>query len=181
MIGKIYKLFVEGEEDIYIGSTCKSLKERLNNHKKNYRKYLNNEEKINYSFKLFEKYEIDNVKIALLEELEFVDKKELYNLESHYIKNNINCVNKNIPGRTVKQYRRDNKQILNDKNKLYYQINKDKINERQKTKHICICGGKFTYNHKLRHLTTIKHQTYIKSQQQPIINNITITNLTINN
>ncbi len=62
------------------------------------------------------------------------------------------------------------------------------MNEKQKEKFNCGCGGKFTKCNKLQHDQSKKHQTYINNQtinnnQNQTINNITynIQNLTINN
>ena len=43
-----------------------------------------------------------------------------------------------------------------DKNKKYYEINKEKQNE----KFTCECGGKYTHQYKGRHFKTKKHLSY---------------------
>ena len=49
--------------------------------------------------------------------------------ENDYIRN-YNCVNKNIPNRTIQEYRIDNKEQIRAKEKEYYQNNKEKINQK---------------------------------------------------
>ena len=54
--------------------------------------------------------------------------------ERFYIENN-DCVNKNIPNRTQKEWREDNKEKIKEHKKEYYQDNKDRIKEQQKEYH----------------------------------------------
>jgi len=162
--GKIYKITNNVTDDIYIGSTIKTLKERFSNHKRNYKQFLNG----NYGnvrvFKLFGKFGIENCAIELIELYPCESKKELEQQESVYINNNkAFCVNNNIPGRTKKDYGIDNA---------------DKIKEYKNKQNICGCGGKFTNSNKSMHYKTKKHLNYLEQKQQPIIN---INNLTINN
>ena len=184
-IGRVYKLFVENELEVYIGSTCNSLNIRLSKHKSNYRNYLHCKCSFVTSFKLFEKYGFKLVKIILLTHIEFENKQDLFKLECQYIKSNTNCINKNIPNRTDKEYREDNKDkinqyiidnkdLLKEYKKNYYDINNEAIKEKNNTKNICLCGGKFTNSHKSKHVKTSKHQTYLKSQQLIININIPI-------
>lgn len=146
MNGKIYKIepINDAEDgDVYIGSTTGYLCKRFYIHKYNYK-----HNKKNYCiFKLFNKYSIDNLRIVLLEEVTYNDKRELLNRECFYIKT-IRCINKNIP-RTKEEYINDNKDILNERvkqwqlknkekisqqKKIYYQLNKDKIKEKRLNK-----------------------------------------------
>jgi len=74
-------------------------------------------------------------KIEVLEELEFQNKTELLNREKYYILNN-ECVNKNIPLRTTREWYYDNNykdKLRNDykekrktQKKEYYQANREK-------------------------------------------------------
>ena len=79
-------------------------------------------------------------------------------------------MNKNIPGRTDKQYYNDNKNKIVDYQKEYRESNKVKIKayyetnkEKLKEKFDCECGGKYTHNHKSHHLKTTKHQNYLET------------------
>ena len=170
---KIYKLWSPEGDDIYIGSTTQSLCERKTKHNDNYKRNLTCKSRI-----LFEKY--TDVRIELLESCPCDNKEELTKKEGEYIRNN-KCVNKTIPGRTIKEYREDNKEKINEKrkerrednkeyfkeyykeyrennkdkinekNKEYYENNKDKINERRMQKITCECGRTITLGNKTQH------------------------------
>ena len=104
---KIYKIepIVEHEEhEIYIGSSSKKyLSQRFQNHKSDYKRYLNS--KVNYItvFDLFDKYGVDNCKIYLLENFNCNNVNELRAKEGEYIKK-LKCINKNIAGQTNYYY-----------------------------------------------------------------------------
>lgn len=120
--GKIYKLWSpQGTEDeIYIGSTTQLLYKRKSSHKSN---------KKCQSKILFEKY--DDVRIEVIEEYPCNDKQELEKKEGEYIRNN-KCLNRNIPDRTIKEWREDNKEKLAEKDKEYRENNKEQVIEKQK-------------------------------------------------
>ena len=185
--GKIYKIVDNTNDNVYIGSCCSSLKTRLSKHKCSYEMFLFHNIK---SFEIikngddyiksFDIIKNNDYKIELLENCNIKTKQELFQKERYYIENNV-CLNKNIPGRTDKEYYNDNQ----DKKKIYRDANKDKIkryrdankdkqneynrnyrvNNKDKTneKFECECGGKYTRCHKARHLRTTKHQEFIKS------------------
>ena len=134
MIGRIYKITSINTDKIYIGSTSKSLTERLRRHEIDYKKYQNGK----YSYvKSYDVLEKKHYKIQLLEKIEYETKRELLEREGYYIRKYRDiCVNKCIPGRTDKQYRTDNA---------------DKLREQRKEKFECACGGRFTRSHKVRH------------------------------
>lgn len=120
---KIYKLWSPEGDDIYIGSTTQPLYKRKNSHKK----------KECSSRILFEKY--NDVRIELLESVPCNNKEELIKKEGEYIRNNI-CVNRRIAGRTRKEYREDNKEIIKEKKRLEYLKQK----ELRSLKPIIACG-----------------------------------------
>ena len=162
---KIYKIVDNTNENKYIGSTCKTLKGRLLKHKSNYKIFL----KGNYcNVSSFDILKNNDYHIELLENCNIKTKKELLQREQYFIRNN-ECVNKYIPGRSLREYREDNKDKIklyrnNNKDKIkessknYYIVNKDKINE----KFDCECGGKYIKTHKSRHIKSLKHQEFIQ-------------------
>jgi adenylate kinase family enzyme len=105
----------------------------------------------------------------------------------------LDCSNKVIPTRTVKEYYEENKgeileynkdyyeankEAIKENKKQYYEDNKEKISEyskeyRQNNKEIikenknkkidCECGSVFSNVNKLRHLKTLKHIKYCES------------------
>ncbi len=158
--GKIYKIEPicdHDEGDIYIGSTTKQyLSQRIDKHRSNYKSWKNNKCNKVQVFEIFDKYGVSNCQIVLIENVNAESKDELLAREKHYIKS-VKCVNKNIPGRTMKEYYQDNYDTF----KKYREANLEKSHE----KNICKCGGIYTYTYKSRHEKTIKHQNYLKSQK----------------
>ena len=162
-IGYIYSLTCSNPNLIYYGSTTKSLNERLSCHKS---KLNSCESKILFNW--------GNIKINMLEEIEYENKQELLDRESYYIRN-LKCVNKVIPNRTIKEWRTDNKDKIKEKkkkyrlenkdkikqqNKQYYSDNKEKIIEIRKKKITCDCGSEVRTNDIARHKKTQKHKVY---------------------
>ena len=170
--GKIYKIEPICDHDdgeIYIGSTTKKyLSQRMVRHRNN---YIFSKHKYLTSFKIFDKYGIDNCNIILLESVDAKDYNELVAREAHYIKT-LKCVNKTVPLRTRKEYYDDNREIFIMKEKQYRQDNKDKVQARRKEyckqKYNCECGSVCSLNVKAAHFKTLKHQNYIKQLELTI-------------
>ena len=121
--GKIYKIVCNNTGLTYYGSTCeKRLSRRLVKHRSNYSDYLK-DPKNNFctSFKVLEG---DNYNIVLVENYPCESNELLKRRERFYIENN-ECVNRNIPTRTYKEYFQDNKERLAVLKKEYRQRNKD--------------------------------------------------------
>ena len=137
---KIYKITDRTNDNIYIGSTCRTLKQRLQGHKYEYDRFLKGLRNNVRSFGILKN---NNYKIELLENCNIKTKDELTARERFYIENN-ECVNKQFPGRTQKEY------IEANKNKLQQKFE-------------CPCGGQYTYSNKTTHLKTNKHQKYLES------------------
>jgi len=130
--GKIYKIVDNTNDNVYIGSTCCSLKTRLAVHKCDYDRFLKG---LYHNITSFDILKNNNFKIQLLENCNIKTKKELLARERFYIENN-NCVNKVIPCRSKKEYRDDNKEHLKEQEKIYRVANKDKIKEKAKNYYI---------------------------------------------
>ncbi len=142
MKGYIYCLRSHQTEKIYIGSTKQKLYQRINDHRKKYRQYLLG------NFHYLTAYEIlqyDDVYIELIEECNFETKLLLEKKEGEYIRN-MNCVNKYIPARKMKEWSEDNKEHL----KIQKQI-----------KYTCECGKILTKQSKTNHIKSIYHLNYI--------------------
>jgi hypothetical protein len=154
-LAKIYKIVPlnsNDDSDVYIGSTCKTtLLKRMSKHRENYKRWKEGKYGNMSSFKLFEKYSINNCNIFLIEEFPCDSKDELRQREGYYIKV-IPCVNQRIAGRTKKQYKYEHKEYL-------------------QTKFNCICGGCFSRCNKSRHYKTKKHINYMKKNDD-IMNKI---------
>ena len=158
--GKIYTIRSPHTDKIYIGSTCQPLHKRFYKHKT----------KFNTSSK--EIVILGDSYIELLEDFLCENKNQLHKREGELIREHILiCVNKKIEGRTKKEYRVDNNELItvnqkkwkdvNKKNisdwgKQYREQNKDKLAENT----ICDCGGKYQHRHKATHIKTTKHKTH---------------------
>jgi len=130
---KIYKIIDNTNGDCYIGSTTQALKERLSKHKCacNYVKKCTSYKIINNG----------NYKIELIEDLGNVSKEERYTKERYYIEN-INCINKSIPGRTMKE----------------------SLKAYREKKLTCDCGSIFRNGDKVRHERSKKHIDYLNTK-----------------
>ena len=188
MKGKVYVIYSESSGLAYYGSTIQTLEERLKEHESARRCFDNGTARYVYSFKVLD---CGDAKIELVKEIEYDFDYELTNLEALYIRN-YPCVNHTIPNRTPAEYRHDNREAIikhyhdnreailkqkkqyysdNQEAKLkkanqYYQINREQINKKQKVKHTCECGGKYTNASKAKHSKTNRHQQFLS--QTPI-------------
>ena len=184
---KIYKLVSDKLDLVYYGSTTRTLKQRLTCHKSNYKRYLKGKTNYGTSFELLE---LGDARIILVEDFPCERKEDLLARERFYIESNT-CVNKNIPGRTEKEWREKNKEILLEKrreyikqnseklkkefkewannnkehnkeiHKKYYQDNREKISERRRRKLTCECGRVISFGSKAKHKKSLIHQELI--------------------
>ena len=117
---KIYKIWSPNTEQVYIGATVQSLSMRMAEHRK---PSNNTRSKIII--------DLGDAKIELLQEFPCNNKMESDKKEGEYIRE-LNCVNKNIAGRTIKEYRIETKEQHNESSKVYYINNKVKVDEYKK-------------------------------------------------
>lgn len=114
--GKIYCIRSHQTEDVYIGSTVQQLLcMRFGDHRKHFKKWKNDMYTYTSSYEII-KYE--DAYIELLEEYPCNSREELYKKEGEYIRK-MRCVNKQIAGRSKKDYATDNKEYLDKKAKEY--------------------------------------------------------------
>ena len=94
--GKVYKICSYNSDDVYYGSTCLALCQRLANHVNGWRLFKKGKKYI-AQFTSFSILEQGNYYIELVESVPCASKEELHVREKYWIKNN-NCVNifKNI-------------------------------------------------------------------------------------
>ena len=197
-LAKIYKiepLNQDDESDVYIGSTCEpSLAHRMAGHRRNYKCWKKGYGSHIRSYDIFDKYSVDNCQILLLESYPCLNKDELRKREGYYIKN-IPCVNKYLPGRTVKEsqkvYYENNKEAICNWRKQYKDDHKEHIKgymkeyrdehkEYYQSKFKCFCGGCYTREHKHHHVKTLKHINYM-TKHDDIIKNVNDLIISINN
>jgi Uri superfamily endonuclease len=148
-LGKVYKITSGNSDKVYIGSTVKSLKERLSGHFYSFKKFLKGEVNNITSFEVLKE---GDVKIELIEEFEDITRKELSKHEGKYIKE-INCVNKKIEGRTYKEYNDDHK----EEHRLY-----------REQHHAEILAKKKAYREKNRALLCQKQKEYMERKKQEL-------------
>jgi hypothetical protein len=169
---KIYKIFSYSGDKIYIGATTKQyLSQAMSKHRDNYTQYKKGKTHHISLFDLFDEYEISNCLIELIDSRPCANKNEAVKFQGEYVKS-LNCINKNIPGRTDKEYYQDNKVKILDYKKEYYETNKENMNEiskqyfkdnkeRLNEKNACECGGHYTFKNKSTHLKSIRHLKYL--------------------
>ena len=126
--GKIYKILDLTNDNFYIGSTTKEyLSQRLEKHRTNYNYYLDGKSNYTSSFEIISN---ENYKIYLLQNCSCASKDELRQKEQYWI-DRLNCikmVNKYKAFRTEEQTKKEKK----EKQKIWYENNKDKIAEKDK-------------------------------------------------
>ena len=181
---KIYRIISPQCEKFYIGSTTQTLKERLRHHKLDYKRYI---EKGNESYLTsFEVVKFDDAIIELIKNVKCENRKDLDKIEGECIKEHHNRIlNKNVAGRTMKEYKEVNKDKIKEQQKewyeahkneikewtkdyreankenikQYYETNKEKLNE----KFDCDCGGKYTFQNKARHEKSQRHIDFLNA------------------
>ena len=152
--GKIYVIRSYQTNNYYIGSTTQPLHKRLYEHRALYRNDYR-------STKSYEIIQYDDNYIELLEEYRCETKQQLNKREGELIReHHDNCVNKNIPGRTPKEWITDNiEKIKIIQKKSYDKNGKDR---NIKTKITCECGGHYVKRNFKIHSLTNKHLKFYK-------------------
>ena len=112
--GLIYKLWCKNTLKTYYGSTTGDIANRLTEHIHKYKRGVKHSSADIIAG--------GNYCIEELELIDFEDKNELRERERFYIMNDKNCINKNIPNRTSKDWHLANPNY----NKTYYENNKEK-------------------------------------------------------
>jgi len=96
LTGIVYKICPIDDEkytECYVGSTFRSMEDRMNAHIKDYKSWKNgNRDKV-MSYDLFEKYGFEYCKIVSLKNCQVVDEQHLHAWEQLFI-NKLKCVNK---------------------------------------------------------------------------------------
>ena len=122
---KIYQIIDMNTEEKYIGSTTQTLARRLAGHVADY-KYWENGTSKKYvsSFNIIKE---NNYRIELLEAYKCDTLDQLRAKEGEYIRK-LNCKNKQIAGRSRKEYTEDHKEVI----KQYAKDNEDQLKEYRK-------------------------------------------------
>lgn len=111
--GRVYKVIALEGNEVYVGSTFNTVRDRFKCHKQSYKKYLNGKYHNVSIFDLFDKYGVDGCKMVLIKEYEVVDDKQLKAYEQLFI-NKLRPINKTNPFSikylSNKQYREKKKE-----------------------------------------------------------------------
>ncbi len=190
-IGFIYKISNCDDDDVYVGSTKRTITKRFQDHLYNVkcesRKHMKLYEKINLLGQ-------NKFKVELLETVQFEDKYELYAREQFYMDELKPSLNirpaplKNLDNyqrhkearlqwckeyyqenrervlERVHRYAENNKEKISERGKNYRATHKDEIKERRSKTFVCECGVESSYDHKSRHLRTKKHLQYMEAK-----------------
>jgi len=128
---KIYKISSPQCDKFYIGSTTLTLKARMSVHKSNYKRYI--EKGIGSCVTSFKVVKFDDAIIELIKNVKCENIKELLKVEGDCIKEHHDRIlNKNVAGRTVKEYYEANKDKIKENIKEYYEAHKNEIKECKK-------------------------------------------------
>lgn len=125
MKGIIYKITCNETGEVYYGSTTNSLNNRISGHKSHLKRWKEGRYNFTTSFQIIDR---GNYSYSLIETVECEDRGQLEARERFYIENN-ECINRNIVGRTMKEYCEANKERRNKYQKAYYKANKEYYNE----------------------------------------------------
>jgi len=124
---KIYRISSSLGDLIYIGSTHGTLDNRFVRHAQDYFTYKRSGKCKVYSCEVFDAYGIANCRIELLHNYPCNSKFELSLEEGRVQLMNLKYLtNKNIAGRSVKQYYNDKRADILKQKKDYYKNNSDK-------------------------------------------------------
>lgn len=175
--GCIYMIKSKDEniKKIYIGSTC-NFSRRKKQHKTN----CNNQNGLYYNLNVYKFIRANNGwndwDMIKIKDYPCNIKSELEAEERKIITSNYgydNCLNIQVPTRTIKEYYNDNKELISEQKKQYYKDNKAKRLEYQNKyrslnlnklhqKFSCECKGKYILANRSIHLKTKKHKKYLE-------------------
>ena len=187
--GKIYAVRNAIDDDVYVGSTCSSLSQRMVKHRSASAKCV--------KMRLYDKMQelgAEKFYIELVEDCPCENVEQLRRREGELIRQ-MGTLNKRIDGRTKAeysqdnrekklQYMADNREYLLQKRREYNELHREEIRAKDKaryeaadkqeiyqkakewkcTKIECSCGGKYTLAHKAEHEQSRRHRLHVDSQ-----------------
>ena len=174
--GKIYQIKNTIDDDIYVGSTIAPLNRRMVKHK-----YEAKRSQHKPLYQKMNEYGFDKFFIELIEDYSCNTLIELLAREGHWIRER-GTLNKQIQGRSRKEWRDDNREDQAHKCKARYENNKEAISEQKKgyrertiehihdhnnKKCLCECGLIYTHVNKARHLRSEDHIRQIEKKDDP--------------
>jgi hypothetical protein len=154
----VYRITNLDDGKAYVGSTCRKVTTRIQEHSSRSKKGTNRCECRYFNW--------DNIHV---EEVEIPDIviDNIRIREAYVIKNTKNCINKTLPFITEeerkergKQYREINKERIRETKKRYIELNKERIREKNRERITCECGSHINRNEFSRHKKTKKHKNF---------------------
>jgi hypothetical protein len=119
-------------KEIYVGSTANQLRIRKSKHKY----CCNNENDNNYNLYVYQFIRqnggFDNWDVVIVENVKCENKQELHKKERFYIEELGAELNKQVPSRSLEEWKQDNKETILEKQKEHYHKNKETIAEKRK-------------------------------------------------
>lgn len=131
--GVIYKLCCKDPniKDIYIGSTCNFTKRKWEH--KHICNNKNNKSYYTYKYQFIrDNGGWENWDMSMVKEFSCENKRQLNAEERKQFEELGATLNKNVPNRQQTEYRKDNKQKINEKGRKYYTEKKEEIKEYNK-------------------------------------------------
>ena len=181
--GKIYKIYNNKDDEIYIGSTCCSLSTRMSKHR--YRA-KEDRSKVHRLYVKMNALGLENFFIQLIEECPCENVEQLRKREGEIIKQLKSVLNYEVAGRTNEEYQKDNEAKLKEYRKDYYIKNQEEKKQKAKEyneknpekkkemdrqyylknsyKVICECGTECKKFHLSAHRKTQKHIDLMNKQ-----------------
>lgn len=123
--GKIYKITNCIDDEVYVGSTCQSLSKRFSKHKIS---SYSNTKNHTYFYQYVNKLGFDRFCITLIEDYPCNNRTELRAREGVFIREQ-GTLNTIIEGRTKREWIKDNKELIAEKQKEYREKNKEQMKE----------------------------------------------------
>ena len=154
--GQIYKISSYSRPDlVYIGSTCKSLNQRLSGHLSSFNRFIKGKTKKCLSS--FEIIKLGDYHIDLIEKFPCENRTQLLCRETYFIRTMV-CVNNRVSYRTEEERKADDVRQCREYQKEY-----DKIID------TCECGYVYKRNYKSTHIKSRIHLNYLKSLEPATI------------
>jgi hypothetical protein len=126
--GRIYQIVNDVDDEVYVGSTCDKLANRLHGH----RSHINSKRFENIRlYQHMRNIGVEHFRVELIEYYPCETKDELHAREGQFIRER-GTLNGRIEGRTLTQYYEDNKEVIAEKTKQYYESNKEVLVEKAK-------------------------------------------------
>tara|TARA_R110000796_G_C14275365_1_gene401844 strand:+ start:37 stop:531 length:495 start_codon:yes stop_codon:yes gene_type:complete len=157
----IYKIWKEGDENFYIGSTV-----GFHKRKRDHKITCNNPNCRGHHLKIYSHIRAnggwDSWNIDIIEECETRDREtELIKEMKPSLNMHHRTDRKAYMKKYLKEYGESNKESIKEYLKKYHKDNADKIKEQLGKKCSCECGSGYTFGNRQRHFKSKKHQKYL--------------------